>query len=78
MKGVYVADEWLPASPGKEAEENFQELLKKYPLFKPAPTAHPKHGFRGREADESNQSHYLGKRVPENLAIGQGGFLYTY
>lgn len=78
VKGVYVADEWLPASPGKETEENFHDLLKKYPLFKPAPTAHPKYGFRGREADESSQSHYLGKRVPENLTIGQGGFRYSF
>jgi uncharacterized protein len=71
VKGVFVADEWLDASPGEETEKNF-------PGFKATHTTKPQRfGFKGNKADRTSESHYLGKRVPENLTIGQNGFRYS-
>ncbi len=78
VKGVYVPVSWLPASPGKETQENFHDLLKKYPRFKPTPAKSQKYGFRGEEADETSQKHYEDKRVPKHLKIGALGFRYSY
>jgi uncharacterized protein len=78
VEGVFVAEEWLEASPGKQTETNFGDLLKKYPRFKPTHSTKPqRYGFRGREADEASRRHYLGKLVPDSLRIGQNGFRYS-
>jgi hypothetical protein len=70
VKGVFVADVWLDASPGEETEKNF-------PGFRYTHT-NRRFGFKGKEADNTSQSRYLGKRVPESLTIGQNGFRYSY
>jgi hypothetical protein len=79
VRGVYVADEWLPASPGRETEENFPDLLKDCPSFRPGHSSKPqRYGFRGATADEPSRKHYEGKRVPDNLRINARGFRYSY
>jgi hypothetical protein len=70
VKGVFVADEWLDASPGKKTEKNFPDFT--------YTRTNRRLGFEGREANEASQRHYLGKRVPETLTIGQNGFRYSY
>jgi len=67
VKGVFVADRWLDASP-EATERNF-------PGFK-ATHKGRRWGFEGKEADETAQRKYLEKRVPNRLAIGQTGFRY--
>jgi len=68
VEGVFVASAWLDASPGKATERNFPELV--------ATHKGPRLGFVGRKANEAVQTKYLGKRVPNDLAIGQNGFRY--
>jgi len=77
VKGVFVPTEWLKASPGKDTEENFSDLLTANPSFIPAHSDEPQRfGFRGTEADEDTKRQFVGKRVPERLKIGQKGFRY--
>jgi len=78
VRGVYADVHWLPASPGKETQENFRDLSEKYPLFKPTPAKFQKYGFRGKLANEATQKHYKCKRVPKSLKIGALGFRYSY
>jgi uncharacterized protein len=50
--GVYIADEWLLATP-----ENFEDR----------PDRSPRYGFRGHEADETIKKKYLRHRVPSKF-----------
>jgi uncharacterized protein len=69
VKGVFVAGEWLDARPG-ESEKNFPEFRYTH--------TNRRLGFKGHKADKEIEDHYLEKRVPENLTIGQNGFRYSY
>src|SRR5277367_4720272 len=70
VEGVFVADEWLDASPGETGKKNF-------PGFK---YTHKglRWGFTGHKADKASEDHYLGKHVPEKLTIGRKAFRYSY
>jgi uncharacterized protein len=68
VQGVFVPSHWLNAAPGEASEKNF-------PGFKWTHKGQ-RWGFEGKEAHESIQKRYLGKRVPEGLKIGQIGFRY--
>jgi hypothetical protein len=70
VKGVFVASKWLDASPGEATGRNFPGLA--------ATHKGRRWGFGGGPAYEASQRSYLGKRVPNNLAIGQIGFRYSY
>jgi hypothetical protein len=70
VKGVFVAKEWLDASPGQATARNFPGVTYTH--------KGPRWGFKGGEADEASQRHYLGKHVPDNLSIGQNGVRYSY
>jgi hypothetical protein len=70
VEGVYVASKWLDASPGEATRKNFPELAAI------ATHKNQRWGFVGKEADETSQKIYLGKRVPDRLAIGQAGLRY--
>ena len=64
VKGVYVPDHpWMEAT-----KENFPSLV--------ATHKGRRWGFKGVEADDATKANYLGKRVPDNLTIGQKGFRY--
>lgn len=63
VEDVFVASEWLDAT-----KENF-------PHIKSGHTG-PRLGFEGKRADEATRQHYIGKRVPDSLKIGQNGFRY--
>jgi hypothetical protein len=70
VEGVYVPEIWLDASPGTATKNNFPGFI--------ATHSTPRLGFEGRDADPAIKEIYLGKRVPENLAIGQAGFRYFF
>jgi len=70
VKGVCVASKWLDASPDEATARNFPGLA--------ATQKGRRWGFEGGPANEASQRSYLGKRVPNNLAIGQIGFRYSY
>jgi len=69
VRGVFVADEWLPAT-----TKNFPALLEDIP---------GRYGFNGREATPESTKKYLGKRLPAILqGKGKRGMaspiLYNY
>lgn len=69
VRGVFLADEWLPAT-----TRNFPTLLEDIP---------GRHGFNGREAMPEIKKKYLGKRLPAKLqGKGKRGMatpiLYNY
>jgi uncharacterized protein len=70
VEGVFVAGEWLDASPGEATKRNFPGFTYTH--------KGPRWGFKGREADKASQDHYLGKHVPDNLSVGQNGVRYSY
>ena len=63
VNGVYVPQRWMEAT-----KENFPGLVATHKGLR--------WGFAGVEADDAIGSCYLGKRVPDNLTIGQIGFRY--
>jgi hypothetical protein len=69
VKGVFAVSRWLDASPGDATETNFPGLK--------ATHEGQRWGFEGREANEADQNHYLGKRVPDSLRIGANGVRYS-
>ena len=69
VQGVFVPSRWMDASPGEATRRNFPGFV--------AGHKGPKLGFEGREADEASKKNYLGKRVPDNLRVGQNGFRYS-
>jgi len=66
VQGVFVSKLWLDASPGEASVKNFSGFAWTHNT--------PRLGFEGVEAEIANQRTYLGKRVPQGLAIGQNGF----
>ena len=66
IRGAFVADEWLAATP--ENSEHF-------PGHPPVPESERRSGFVGREAPQDITEHYVGKRVPP---WGPAPFKYTY
>lgn len=69
VRGVFVADEWLPAT-----TKNFPALLEDIP---------GRYGFNGRDATPESKNKYLGKRLPPSLqGKGKRGMaspiLYNY
>jgi uncharacterized protein len=78
VEGVFVPIEWLDASPGEQTKANFSDLLVANPGFIPTHSdKRQRLGFRGTEADEETKRHYVGRRVPDTLKIGQNGFRYS-
>jgi hypothetical protein len=77
VEAVFEPTEWLDASSGETTNKNFADLLKKYPMFRPADSKMQKLGFRGSVAQEPVLSYYRGKRVPSAFRIGQNGFRYV-
>lgn len=63
VKGVYVPQHWMEAT-----KENFPSLVATHKGLR--------WGFEGVEAGEATKANYFGKRVPDNLTIGQKGFRY--
>jgi len=63
VKGVYVPQHWMEAT-----KENFPKLVATHKGLR--------WGFDGMEADDATKANYLGRRVPDNLTIGQRGFRY--
>jgi hypothetical protein len=63
VKGVFVPQRRMEAT-----KENFPSLVATHKSLR--------WGFEGVEADDATKAYYLGKRVPENLTIGQNGFRY--
>lgn len=68
VKGVYVVSEWLDASPGEASRKNFPGFVANH--------KGRRWGFKGEEASELDQRHYMDKRVPDSLKIGQNGVRY--
>lgn len=66
--GVFIPTEWLDAWPHQLIKKNF-------PGFDSTHNS-PRIGFVGVEADNKVKQIYLGKRIPEDLEIGQCGFRY--
>jgi uncharacterized protein len=64
VKSVFVPQRWMKAT-----KENFPSLVATHTGLR--------WGFEGVEADDATQADYLGKRVPDDLAIGQNGFRYS-
>jgi len=63
VKAVFVARLWMEAE-----KKNFPDLVATHKGLR--------WGFEGVKAGQSVQANYFGKRVPDNLAIGQKGFRY--
>jgi uncharacterized protein len=64
VKGVYVPQRWIEAT-----KKNFPYLVATHEGLR--------WGFEGVEADDATKTIYLGKSVPDSLAIGQIGFRYS-
>ncbi len=68
--GAYRPTKWLPAT-----RENFADLIKTYDFLieRDMPGYH---GFVGDDAEPEVWDHYVGKRVPKRIRLGQNPRLY--